>query len=151
MEATLVTGWEGLCQLLASAFTRPTTVTFLHLVTGWVLCRSQPTVTSLVCTIGRSLLGHAAKHWTTYERFFYRAAWSLSEVSGLLLVRVVAPLLHRPDGGRDGNHRAVRGALADRGVDSRRETARRPGASPGLVSPDGGSAGPHGLDRANPG
>ncbi len=91
MDATLVTGWEALCQQLSPAFTRPTAVTFLHIVTGWVLCRSKPTVTALVCTIGRTLLGHAAKHWTTYERFFYRAAWSLPEVSRLLLVRVIAP------------------------------------------------------------
>ena len=93
MDATLVTGWSALCQLLGSAFTQPTSITFLHIVTGWVLCRSKPTVTNLVCTIGRSLLGHAAKHWTVYERFFYRAAWSLPEVSYLLLVRVVVPLI----------------------------------------------------------
>lgn len=93
MDATLVTGWEALCQLLAPAFTRPTFITFLHIATGWVLCRSRPTVTNLVCTIGTSLLGHAVKHWTVYERFFYRASWSLDEVSRLLLVRVVAPLV----------------------------------------------------------
>jgi hypothetical protein len=93
MDAALIPGWEALCQLLASAFTKPTSLTFLHIVTGWVLCRSKPTVTNLVCTIGRTLLGHAAKHWTVYERFFYRAAWSLPEVSRLLLVRVVAPLI----------------------------------------------------------
>jgi hypothetical protein len=93
MDATLVMGWEALCQLLSPAFTRPTAVTFLHIVTGWVLCRSKPTVTALVCTIGRSLLGHAAKHWTTYERFFYRAVWSLPQVSRLLLVRMIAPLV----------------------------------------------------------
>ena len=93
MDATLVMGWEALCQLLTPAFTQPTSVTFLHILTGWVLCRSKPTVTSLVSTIGRSLLGHAAKHWTAYERFFYRAAWSLPELSRLLLVRVVAPLI----------------------------------------------------------
>jgi hypothetical protein len=93
MDATLVTAWMALCQLLASAFTQPTSVTFLHIATGWVLCRSQPTVTSLVSTIGRSLLGHAAKHWTTYERFFYRASWALPDLSRLLLVRVVAPLI----------------------------------------------------------
>jgi len=93
MDATLVTGWEALCQLLSSAFTQPTSVTFLHIVTGWVLCRSKPTVTNLVCTIGRSLLGHAARHWTTYERFFYRARWSLPQVSRLLLVRVIVPLV----------------------------------------------------------
>jgi hypothetical protein len=93
MDATLVTAWTAICQLLAPAFTGPTVVTFLHIATGWVLCRSKPTVTSLVSTIGRSLLGHAAKHWTVYERFFYRASWTLPDVSRLLLVRVIAPLI----------------------------------------------------------
>lgn len=93
MDATLVSSWEALCQLLSPAFTRPTLVTFLHIVTGWVLCRSRPTVTNLVCTIGSSLLSHAARHWTVYEKFFYRAAWSLPQLSRLLLVRVVVPLL----------------------------------------------------------
>jgi hypothetical protein len=95
MEAALVSGWEALCQLLAPAFTRPTRVTFLHVVTGWVLCRSRPTVTNLVCTIGSSLLAHAGRHWTVYEKFFYRAAWSLPHLSRLLLVRVVVPLVDR--------------------------------------------------------
>lgn len=95
MDATLVTGWEALCQLLAPAFTRPTLVSFLHIVTGWVLCRSRPTVTNLVCTIGSSLLSHAARHWTVYEKFFYRAAWELPEVSRLLLTRVITPLIDR--------------------------------------------------------
>ena len=93
MDATLVAGWEALGQVLGAAFTRSTFVTFLHIATGWVLCRSKPTVTNLVCTIGTSLLGHAAKHWTVYERFFYRAVWSLEYVGGLLLVHVVAPLV----------------------------------------------------------
>ena len=44
-------------------------------------------------TIGGELLGHAAKHWVTYEHFFYRAAWSLQTVSTLLLQQVVAPLV----------------------------------------------------------
>jgi hypothetical protein len=95
MDATLVSGWEALCQLLAPAFTRPTFVTFLHVVTGWVLCRSRPTVTNLICTIGSSLLAHAARHWTVYEKFFYRAAWSLPQLSRLLLCRVVTPLIDR--------------------------------------------------------
>lgn len=93
MDATLVTAWTALCQQLASAFTQPTSVTFLHIATGWVLCRSKPTVTNLVGTIGHSLLGHIAKHWTVYERFFYRAVWSLDAISRLLLIRVVAPLV----------------------------------------------------------
>lgn len=93
MDAALVAAWKDLCQLLAPAFTAPTLVTFLHIASGWVLCRSRPTVTSLVLTVGEGLLGHAAKHWTVYERFFYRSAWSLRELSRLLLVRVVMPLV----------------------------------------------------------
>jgi hypothetical protein len=93
MDAVLVAGWEALCQLLSPAFTRPTFLTFLHIATGWALCRSKPTVTNLIRTIGSSLLGHAAKHWTVYEKFFYRAAWSLEDLSRLLLSRVVVPLL----------------------------------------------------------
>jgi hypothetical protein len=93
MDATLVTAWKDLCQRLAPAFTEPTFVTFVHIATGWVLCRSKPTVTHLVCTIGESLLGHVAKHWTVYEEFFYRSVWDLREVSRLLLVEVVAPLI----------------------------------------------------------
>jgi hypothetical protein len=93
MDAALVAGWKDLCQQLAPAFTAPTLVTFLHVAAGWVLCRSRPTVTSLVLTVGERLLGHAAKHWTSYERFFYRAAWSLADVSRLLLAGVVMPLV----------------------------------------------------------
>src|SRR5512133_1759231 len=93
MDATLVPAWQALCQRLSPAFADPTFVTFLHIATGWVLCRSKPTVTNLVCTIGTSLLGHAAKHWTVYERFFYRAVWDLLDLSRLLLVEVVAPLI----------------------------------------------------------
>jgi hypothetical protein len=95
MDAALVSGWEALCQIFAPAFTQPTWIIFLHITTGWVLCRSKPTVTNLVCTAGPSLLGHAARHWTVYEKFFYRAAWSLPEVSRLLLTRVVVPLIDR--------------------------------------------------------
>ena len=95
MDAVLVSDWEALCQLFAPAFTRPTWVTFLHIVTGWVLCRSRPAVTNLVCTIGSSLLTHAARHWTVYEKFFYRAAWSLPHLSRLLLTRLVVPLIDR--------------------------------------------------------
>lgn len=61
MDATWVPGWEALCQQLASAFTRLTFVTFLHIAAGWVLCRSRPTVTNRVCTLGTTLLGHVAK------------------------------------------------------------------------------------------
>src|SRR5258706_2294389 len=93
MDATLVSAWTELCQQLSGAFTAPTFVTFLHIVTGWVLCRSRPTVTALVQTIGTRLLGHAAKHWSTYERFFHHARWSPDGLCQLLLSRVVLPLI----------------------------------------------------------
>jgi hypothetical protein len=105
MDADLVTAWKAICQALGPAFTRPTFVTFLHIATGWVLCRSKPTVTSLVCTIGGSLLGHAAKHWTVYERFFYRTRWSLDDLSRLLLRRVVVPLIENHSA--EGSERTV--------------------------------------------
>lgn len=38
-------------------------------------------------------MGHVAKHWTVYERFFSRARWSLDDLSRLLLKRVVVPLI----------------------------------------------------------
>ncbi len=101
MDATLVTAWRAICQELAPAFSSPTFITFLHIATGWVLCRSKPTVTNLVCTIASSLLGHVAKHWTVYERFFYRASWSLPMISQLLLRRVVIPLVDTQGGGQD--------------------------------------------------
>lgn len=129
MEADLVTAWQQLCQELAPAFTARTYVTFLHVVTAWALCRSRPAVTGLVLTVGGRLLGHAAKHWTSYERFFHKAAWSLSEVSRLLLTRVVAPLVEQfgvggPDAaldfgvddttcGRFGSHVACAGYFKD--------------------------------------
>jgi hypothetical protein len=129
MDATLVAAWEALCQELGAAFTRPSFVTFLHIATGWVLCRSKPTVTNLVCTIGSSLLQHGARHWTVYERFFYRAAWSLTDLSRLLLVRVVAPLVKRQSTetvidlaiddttcGRCGRHVAYAGYFKDASV-----------------------------------
>src|SRR4051812_16013973 len=95
MDAELVAAWEQLCQELSPAFTARTYVTFLHVATAWALCRSRPAVTGLVLTVGRRLLGHAAKHWASYERFFHKSAWSLDELSRLLLVRVVVPLVDR--------------------------------------------------------
>lgn len=105
MDAAFVEAWRAICQALGGAFTQSTCTTFLQIATGWVLCRSRPTVTNLVCTIGGSLLGHAAKHWTVYERFFYRASWSLDSLSRLLLTQVVMPVVDRC--GSDGRNAAV--------------------------------------------
>ena len=57
MDVALVTAWKAICQELAPAFSAPTFITFLHVCTGWVLCRSRPTVTNLICTVGDKLFG----------------------------------------------------------------------------------------------
>lgn len=128
MDATLVTAWKSLCQILEPALAGPTATSLLHVLTGWVLCRSKPTVTNLVRTIGPQLLGVAARHWTTYEQWFYRRSWSLLAMSRLLLTQVVAPLLEAEgDGpaqvieltiddttcGRHGKHVAYAGYFKD--------------------------------------
>jgi hypothetical protein len=89
-------------------------------------------VTSLICTIGGTLLGHAAKHWTVYERFFSRARWSLDDVSHLVLKRVVLPLIN--DGGaielvfdgttcgRTGRHVAYAGYFKDASIGNTLQT-----------------------------
>lgn len=132
MDAAFVDAWRAICQVLEPSFSGRSFATFLQLATGWALCRSKPTVTNLVCTIGGSLLGHAAKHWTVYERFFYRTAWSLDEVSRHLMARIVLRLIDRfgSDGrdapiefvmdgttcGRRGKHVAFAGYYKDASV-----------------------------------
>src|SRR5215212_4877342 len=112
MDAPVVSSWIAFCQLLFPAFTAPSAVTLLHVLTGWTLCRGRAVVTGFVCTIGASLLDRVAKHWTAYEKFFHRAAWEPDEVCGLLLRRVIEPLLQRPDADDDGGRGRGRGGGA---------------------------------------
>ncbi|MCX5682611.1 MAG: transposase [Planctomycetota bacterium] len=56
---------------------------------GWVLHRGPATVTGIFRTLGRL----ADRHWTVYEKFFYRAAWALDALSRALAVHVVAPMI----------------------------------------------------------
>ncbi len=98
MDAALVSAWTDLCQLLSPAFTKPTLATVEQMATAWAMWRGRPTGTNLIRTIGTGLASQPAKHWTTYERLFYRAAWSPEEVSRVLLTQVVQPLLPRAQG-----------------------------------------------------
>lgn len=131
MDATVVSAWNALCQGLAPVFTTPTLLSFVHLVTGWVLCPGRAVVTHFICTIGASLLGQACKHWTAYEKFFYRAAWEPDDATRLLLQKVAEPLLKEygePDDGsidlliddttadRSGEHVALAGYFKDASV-----------------------------------
>lgn len=90
MDATtLVSGFNALILQLSRAFTVPTAETFRQLLVGWVLSPHPGSVTGMIRTLGC----WASKHWTVYEKFFYRASWSPQELSRLLMLRLVRPLL----------------------------------------------------------
>ena len=87
--ATLISTWEALVQQICYVFTEPTARTWQQIALGWVLNRSPATVTSIF----RTLADQADRHWTVYQKFFYRAAWDLSDLCTALLQRVIYPLL----------------------------------------------------------
>ena len=89
MEAYLLSAWNVLLQQLAITFTDPTARTWQQIAWGWVLHRGPATVTGMYRTLGEM----ADRHWTVYEKFFYRAAWKLDALSHYLMVRVVGPLI----------------------------------------------------------
>jgi len=92
MDATaLVSAWNALVHHLACVFTRPTAAVWEQLALGWVLHRGPATVTGMIRTLGPL----AERHWTVYHKFFYRASWSLSDLSAHLLTKVIYPLILR--------------------------------------------------------
>lgn len=86
---TLVSAWNALVLQLCCVFTEPTGRTWQQIVLGWVLNRGPATVTGLFRTLG----DRAGKHWTVYQKFFYRTVWSLEALCLHLMVRVVGPLI----------------------------------------------------------
>ena len=90
MDATfLISAWESLVLQFACVFTAPTALTWQQLVLGWILHRGPATVTGMFRTMGKL----ANRHWTVYEKFFYRAPWTLQDLSRVLLTRVIVPLI----------------------------------------------------------
>jgi len=87
--ASLVSAWNALIQHLCLAFTEPTARTWQQIALGWVLHRGPATVTGIFRTLGRL----ADRHWTVYEKFFYRATWSLETLSYYLMMHVIAPMI----------------------------------------------------------
>jgi hypothetical protein len=107
--ASFVSAWNVLVQHLCCVFTQPTALTWQQIVLGWVLHRGPATVTGIFRTLG-SL---ADRHWTVYHKFFYRAAWTLEDLSAHLLRAVIWPMilesgLHDQPGG---------GPVADLAID----------------------------------
>lgn len=90
MDVTsLVSAWNVLVQHLCCVFTQPTSVIWQQIALGWVLHRGPATVTGMIRTLG-DLADH---HWTSYHKFFYRAAWSLQALSDRLLATVIYPMI----------------------------------------------------------
>ena len=90
MDATtLVSAWNALVQQLAFTFTDATARTWQQIALGWVLHRGPATVTGIFRTLGNL----ADRHWTVYQKFFHRAAWSLQTLSTYLMAHVIAPMI----------------------------------------------------------
>lgn len=87
--ASLVSAWDALVLHLAFVFTEATGRTWQQMAMGWVLHRGPATVTGIFRTLGRL----ADRHWTVYEKFFYRAAWSLEALSCYLMMYVIGPMI----------------------------------------------------------
>jgi hypothetical protein len=87
--ASIVSGFNLMLLEFSAAFTKPTAETFRQLALGWLLTPHPGPVTGMIRALGDA----ATKHWTVYEKFFYRAPWSLTDLSRLVLLRLIAPLL----------------------------------------------------------
>lgn len=83
----LVTSFEVVLQSLAPMMTAPSFQTWLTLVTGWVFARRR-TVTQMIVAAGA--LGD--KHFSSFHRFFSRAAWSRDDL-GLAVCGLLRPWL----------------------------------------------------------
>jgi hypothetical protein len=90
MDATsLVSAWNAIVVQLCYVFTEPTARVWRQIALGWVLHRGPATVTGIYRTLGDLV----DRHWTVYEKFFYRAAWSLNDLSLRLVMQVVYPMI----------------------------------------------------------
>jgi SRSO17 transposase len=86
---SLISAWNNIVLQLSYIFTEPTARIWQQIVLGWILKRGPTTVTGIFRTLGNL----ANKHWTVYQKFFYRAAWSLEELSIAVLVHVIYPMI----------------------------------------------------------
>ncbi|MFQ6036877.1 MAG: transposase [Sedimentisphaerales bacterium] len=91
MNTTIITSaWDTIIQYFFPVFTAPTAQTFLHLVTGWILCTARHTITGILPFADPA--GRRAHD--AYHRFFPDATWAMSELWRLLtilLVRIFYP------------------------------------------------------------
>jgi hypothetical protein len=68
------------------AFTQPTFLTFVALMTGWLLSHRHRFITELIQSSGSTHNGHHSR----YHRFFSHAAWELDTLCWLLAQHLIA-------------------------------------------------------------
>ncbi len=86
----LTPSFVALLQEFCCAFTRPSFVLFVYILTGWALTSRHRFITECIFTSGQ--VGHG--HWSRCHRFFSHNRWSLDGLFWLLaklLVAVFAP------------------------------------------------------------
>jgi len=67
-------------------FTEPSFVTFVRLMTGWVLTHRRRFVTDLIWSSGSTRRGHHSR----YHRFFSQSVWELDSLSWVLAKLVIS-------------------------------------------------------------
>jgi hypothetical protein len=86
----LTDSFVDLLQHFGPVFTSPTYVTFVAIVTGWVLTHRRRYITDVIFSSGNVGNGH----WCRFHRFFSHAAWDLDVLClylAKLIVTVLAP------------------------------------------------------------
>jgi DDE superfamily endonuclease len=81
----LTASFVPLLQDFLPVFTAPTFLTFVQVVTGWLLSHRHRYITEVIFAGGNLDNGH----WCRFHRFFSHAAWSLDGVSLCLAKQVV--------------------------------------------------------------
>jgi DDE superfamily endonuclease len=86
----LTHSFVDLLQHFAPVFTSPTHVTFMAIVTGWILSHRHRYITEVIFAGGNLGKGH----WCRFHRFFSHAAWDLDTLClhlAKLVVTILAP------------------------------------------------------------
>jgi hypothetical protein len=86
----LTPSFTALLQQFVPVFTAPTFLTFVQIVTGWVLSQRHRYVTEVIFSGGNVGDGH----WSRFHRFFSHASWDLDTLScflAKLIITILAP------------------------------------------------------------
>jgi SRSO17 transposase len=82
--------FAALLQQFLPVFTTPTFVTFVEIITGWILSQRHRFITEIIFSGGNVGNGH----WCRYHRFFSHAAWDIDTLSmhlAKLVFTILAP------------------------------------------------------------